>query len=47
MTQVAEPGSARTDHADAGSGQPLDRWLRVVAGTSSREGPGYDPRPHV
>ena len=42
MTQVAEPGAARTDAAAPGR---VSHWIggAVVAGTSGREGPVYDP----
>ena len=42
MTQVAEPGSARTDTPTPGR---VSHWIggRLVAGTSGREGPVYDP----
>ena len=42
MTQVAEPGSARSDASTAGR---VSHWIggRLVAGTSGREGPVYDP----
>ena len=43
MTQVAEPGVARSDAATNRTDQPLDRRARRVAGTSGREGPVYDP----
>jgi len=42
MTQVAEPGSARTD---APTPSRVSHWIggSFVAGTSGREGPVYDP----
>jgi malonate-semialdehyde dehydrogenase (acetylating)/methylmalonate-semialdehyde dehydrogenase len=42
MTQVAEPGTATTDESTPGR---VSHWIggRVVAGTSGREGPVYDP----
>ena len=42
MTQVAEPGSARTDTPTPGR---VSHWIggTLVAGTSGREGPVYDP----
>ena len=42
MTQVAEPGSPETDTPTLGR---VSHWIggRVVAGTSGREGPVYDP----
>ncbi len=42
MTQVAEPGTARTDPSTPGR---VSHWIggRSVAGTSGREGPVYDP----
>ena len=42
MTQVAEPGSARTDTPTPGR---VSHWIGggLVAGTSGREGPVYDP----
>jgi malonate-semialdehyde dehydrogenase (acetylating)/methylmalonate-semialdehyde dehydrogenase len=42
MTQVAEPGSARSD---APSARRISHWIdgRSVAGTSGREGPVFDP----
>ena len=42
MTQVAEPGSARTDTPTPGR---VSHWIggALVAGTSGREGPVYDP----
>jgi malonate-semialdehyde dehydrogenase (acetylating) / methylmalonate-semialdehyde dehydrogenase len=42
MTQVAEPGSARTDAPSPGR---VSHWIggALVAGTSGREGPVYDP----
>jgi malonate-semialdehyde dehydrogenase (acetylating)/methylmalonate-semialdehyde dehydrogenase len=42
MTQVAEPGSARSDASTPGR---VSHWIggRIVAGTSGREGPVYDP----
>ena len=42
MTQVAEPGSARPDAPTPGR---VSHWIggRIVAGTSGREGPVYDP----
>jgi len=42
MTQIAEPGSARTDVPATGR---VSHWIggRIVAGTSGREGPVYDP----
>ena len=42
MTQVAEPGSARSDGAAPGR---ISHWIggRFVAGTSGREGPVFDP----
>src|SRR5207342_423201 len=42
MTQVAEPGSARTDTPTP---DRVSHWIggRHVAGTSGREGPVYDP----
>jgi malonate-semialdehyde dehydrogenase (acetylating)/methylmalonate-semialdehyde dehydrogenase len=42
MTQLAEPGTARTDSTAPGR---VSHWIggRIVAGTSGREGPVYDP----
>ena len=42
MTQVAEPGQVRTAVAEPGR---VSHWIggRIVAGTSGREGPVYDP----
>ena len=42
MTQVAEPGVARSD---APTEERVSHWIggRIVAGTSGREGPVYDP----
>ncbi len=42
MTQVAEPGTARTDAPTPGR---VSHWIggRSVAGASGREGPVYDP----
>ncbi len=42
MTQVAEPGAARSDIT---STDRVSHWIdgRLVAGTSGREGPVYDP----
>src|SRR6476646_8256304 len=42
MTQVAEPGSARSDASAPGR---ISHWIggRWVAGTSGREGQVYDP----
>jgi malonate-semialdehyde dehydrogenase (acetylating) / methylmalonate-semialdehyde dehydrogenase len=42
MTQVADPGS---QHADAPSPGRVSHWIggAIVAGTSGREGPVYDP----
>jgi malonate-semialdehyde dehydrogenase (acetylating)/methylmalonate-semialdehyde dehydrogenase len=42
MTQVAEPGAAIASGPDAGR---VSHWIggRIVAGTSGREGPVYDP----
>jgi malonate-semialdehyde dehydrogenase (acetylating)/methylmalonate-semialdehyde dehydrogenase len=42
MTQVAEPGSARSD---APITERVSHWIggRIVAGTSGREGPVFDP----
>ncbi len=42
MTQVAEPGAIRTDVPGTGR---VSHWIggRIVAGTSGREGPVYDP----
>ncbi|OGO55210.1 MAG: methylmalonate-semialdehyde dehydrogenase (acylating) [Chloroflexi bacterium RBG_16_69_14] len=42
MTQVAQPGSATTDTPTPGR---VSHWIggRIVAGTSGREGPVYDP----
>jgi malonate-semialdehyde dehydrogenase (acetylating)/methylmalonate-semialdehyde dehydrogenase len=42
MTQIAEPGATR---ADAPSTGRVSHWIngQVVAGTSGREGPVYDP----
>ena len=42
MTQVAEPGAARADVPASGR---VSHWIggRIVAGTSGREGPVYDP----
>jgi malonate-semialdehyde dehydrogenase (acetylating) / methylmalonate-semialdehyde dehydrogenase len=47
MTQVAEPGSARTGAPSAGSGatERVHHWIggRSVAGESGRTGPVYNP----
>jgi malonate-semialdehyde dehydrogenase (acetylating)/methylmalonate-semialdehyde dehydrogenase len=42
MTQLAEPGTAHTDSTTPGR---VSHWIggRIVAGTSGREGPVYDP----
>ena len=42
MTQVAEPGNAR---AESRTTARISHWIggRIVAGTSGREGPVYDP----
>jgi malonate-semialdehyde dehydrogenase (acetylating)/methylmalonate-semialdehyde dehydrogenase len=42
MTQIAEPGRTRTDVPAEGR---VSHWIggRIVAGTSGREGPVYDP----
>ena len=42
MTQVAEPGSARSDSAAT---ERVGHWIggRAIAGTSGREGPVYNP----
>src|SRR5262245_66681012 len=42
MTQIAEPGATRADTSSTGR---VSHWIngRVVAGTSGREGPVYDP----
>ena len=42
MTQIAEPGVARTD---APATERISHWIggRTVVGTSGREGPVYDP----
>jgi malonate-semialdehyde dehydrogenase (acetylating)/methylmalonate-semialdehyde dehydrogenase len=42
MTQLAEPGTARTEGTATGR---VSHWIggRIVAGTSGREGPVYDP----
>ncbi len=42
MTQIADPGEARTDVPAPGR---ISHWIggRMVAGTSGREGPVYDP----
>ena len=42
MTQVAEPGSARTESQTPSR---ISHWIggRPVAGTSGREGPVFDP----
>ena len=46
MTQVAEPGSASSPaQAEASAGAAVHHWIggRIVAGTSGRRGPVYDP----
>jgi malonate-semialdehyde dehydrogenase (acetylating)/methylmalonate-semialdehyde dehydrogenase len=42
MTQIAEPGVARSD---APTTERVSHWIggRTVAGTSGREGPIFDP----
>jgi malonate-semialdehyde dehydrogenase (acetylating) / methylmalonate-semialdehyde dehydrogenase len=42
MTQIAEPGATRADTPSAGR---VSHWIngQIVAGTSGREGPVYDP----
>jgi len=45
MTQVAEPGSARTEVEASGTTGSVHHWIggRSVEGTSGRRGPVYDP----
>ena len=43
MTQVAEPGSAAAPMRPSPAGSATGSAARIVAGTSGREGPVYDP----